>query len=123
MVAHIRESEAEARFADYLRANGWDVVLGDPSFVDVIATHPEHGRLLAEVKAHTSSPGLDVDTMFGQLLRRMRDPDEGIRYAVVAPETIRSAVERVPAVFRDLLNLEVWIIPGAGAGAPCRLGG
>jgi hypothetical protein len=42
-------------------------------------------HLYAEAKGRTTDAGLDVDTLYGQLLRRMTDPDAAIRYAVVVP--------------------------------------
>ncbi len=111
----MREVEAEARFADHLRAAGWTVTLGDPSHVDVIATHPDGSRLLAEVKGVTKDSGTSADIMFGQLLRRMDDVDGPTRYAVVVPESLRHVVERVPTAVRERLGLELWLVPDQGA--------
>jgi F420-0:gamma-glutamyl ligase-like protein len=79
--------------------------------VDVIAEHPNAGRLLAEVKGHTSDAGTDIDTLFGQLLRRMADLTGATRYAVVVPESLRPTVERVPVEVRRRLGVEVWVVP------------
>jgi hypothetical protein len=43
-------------------------------------------RLYAEAKGRMAAIGLDVDTLYGQLLRRMTDPDAGARYR---PATLR----------------------------------
>jgi hypothetical protein len=51
-------------------------------FVDMTATR-DGETLYAEAKGRTSSVGLDVDTMYGLLLRRMRDESGAARYAVV----------------------------------------
>ena len=50
------------------------------NFVDVYAERGDE-RLYAEAKGPTTSPGLDVDTLYGQLLRRMKDPKPGVRYS------------------------------------------
>lgn len=110
----MREAEAELRFADHLRGLGWSVVLGDPSHVDVIATHPDGSRLFAEVKGVTKDSGTAADIMFGQMLRRMDDVGGSTRYAVVVPESLRRVVERVPVAVRERLELEVWLVPDDG---------
>ena len=70
-----------AAFADWLRHDGWTVDT-EVDFVDVSASRGGE-RLYAEAKGCTVAMGLDVDTMYGQLLRRMKDPASGARYAVV----------------------------------------
>lgn len=81
-----------AAFCDWLISQGWTVAR-EVDFVDVLA---ERGgeRLLAEAKGRTASPGLDVDTMYGQLLRRMGPSDEQVRYAVVVPDSAVAAAAR-----------------------------
>ena len=60
-------------FCAWLQSEGWSVER-EVSFVDVLACH-DGVTLYAEAKGRTTSPGLDVDTMYGQLLRRMTDSD------------------------------------------------
>lgn len=67
----MREEEVQAAFVEHLRARGWDVTTENADYTDVVAKRGAE-RLIAEVKGHTSSPGLDVDTAYGQLLRRMK---------------------------------------------------
>lgn len=110
----MRETEVEQRFAAYLRATGWTVTLGDPSHVDVIASHPDGSRLLAEVKGVTKDGGTSADIMFGQLLRRMDDLSGATRYALVVPQSLRRTVERVPVAVRARLDIELWIVPDDG---------
>jgi hypothetical protein len=73
-------------------------------FVDVFA-HRGGKRLYAEAKGRTASTGLDVDAMYGQLMRRMKDPASGARYAVVVPTVGVEAAPRVPAWVRERLGL------------------
>lgn len=113
----MKEADALARFAAHLDGEGWEVPptpRGD--FPDVDARHRETGaRLVAEVKGHTSAPGLDTDTAYGQLLRRMgTDPEPATRYALVVPDALRWHVERVPAHVRRTLRVEVWLVPDDG---------
>jgi hypothetical protein len=100
-----RESEVEAAFVAWLAADGWDVMT-QVDFADVVAER-EGERLVAEAKGITTSPGLDVDTMYGQILRRMTTLD-GTRYGVVVPEKVVPAALRVPAEVRARLNLTVF---------------
>ncbi|MDO8144389.1 MULTISPECIES: hypothetical protein [unclassified Isoptericola] len=111
----MKETEVERRFADHLTAQGWKVTLDDPGYVDVIAKRPEERTLVAETTGHTSSPGLDVDTMFGQLLRRMTDLSGATRYAVVVPEDVVPKVRRIPPEVLRTLRIEVWCVPASGA--------
>lgn len=53
------------------------------------------------------APGLDVDTMYGQLLRRMSEAPR-TRYAVIVPEKLIPAASRVPTAVRDRLNIELY---------------
>jgi hypothetical protein len=76
-------------------------------FVDVYAERGEE-RLYAEAKGQTSSPGLDVDTQYGQLLRRMSDAASGARYAIVVPTSAVKAALRVPSWVRERLRIEVY---------------
>jgi hypothetical protein len=101
----------------------------------VLGSHPRDGRLAirrpssdlgvlarregrslyAEVKGATSSIGLDVDTAYGQLLRRMPAfRDERVRYALVVPERAESAALRVPARVREALRIDVYVVDEDG---------
>ncbi len=70
--------------------------------MDVLARR-DGATLYAEAKGRTTSPGLDVDSRYGQLLRRMTDSDPHARYAVVVPSTAVAATLRVPERIRELL--------------------
>ena len=84
-----------AATAAWLTEQGWQVRT-EVEHVDVLAER-EGVRLFAEAKGITSAPGLDVDTAYGQLLRRMPDVvPERVRYALVVPEETKRAALRVP---------------------------
>ncbi len=107
------EAEVEAAFVRYLLERGWDVTTDSADHTDVLA-HRGAERIVAEIKGHTSSPGLDVDTLYGQLLRRMTAPGEDTRYALVVPISLQTKVERVPAPVRDLLDIDMWLVDDDG---------
>jgi len=82
-------------------------------FVDVYAERGEE-KLYAEAKGRTAAIGLDVDTLYGQLLRRMKDSGTTARYAVVVPTAALSAALRVPGWVRERLHVDVFEVDDAG---------
>ena len=98
------ENRVIEAYMTWLERSNW-TVRREVDFVDVYA---ERGgeRLYAEAKGHTTSPGLDVDTLYGQLLRRMKDPKPGARYAVLVPTAALSAALRYDTKLwmRDLME-------------------
>ena len=96
-------------FCAWLEADGW-AVTREAEYVDVVATK-DGTTIYAEAKGRTTSPGLDVDTMYGQLLRRMGDdPRPRARYAVVVPDTALKAAKRVPTWVRSRLAIDVYAV-------------
>lgn len=105
----MREAEVVDVFEAWLRAQGW-TVQREVRFVDLLAEHADGRLLYVEAKGKTTSPGLDVDTLYGQLLRRI-DPDEPhARYAVVVPSVLERAVARVPRRVREQLRIDVYLV-------------
>jgi hypothetical protein len=80
----MKEADVVAAFAAYLIERGWDVTTKNRDFTDVIAKRGAE-RLIAEAKGHTTSAGLDTDTMFGQLLRRMTTDNQDARLPWSSP--------------------------------------
>lgn len=101
------ESEIVAAFVAWLEAEGWTVQT-EVAWADVVAER-DGERLIAEAKGATSEPGLDVDTLYGQLLRRMV-PDENVRYGVVVPARVEPLALRVPSFVRRALSIEVYSV-------------
>lgn len=99
------EERVIVAFCSWLEREGWSVER-EIQFVDVLARR-DGVTLYAEAKGRTASPDLDVDTMYGQLLRRMTD-DAAARYAVVVPSAAITAALRVPASVRDVLRVTVF---------------
>jgi hypothetical protein len=98
-------------YVTWLERSNW-TVRRDVNFVDVYAERGDE-RLYAEAKGRTTSPGLDVDTLYGQLLRRMMDPEPGARYSVVVPTSALNAALCVPDRVRDRLSIDVYEVDDA----------
>jgi hypothetical protein len=112
-LASMIEAAVQAAFVDYLIERGWEVTTDNADYTDVIARRGDE-LLLAEVKGTTTSAGLDVDTAYGQLLRRIRERPEAARYALVVPESALRAALRVSDEVRRRLGMDVWVVDEAG---------
>jgi len=101
-------------FTRWLEDAGWSVRV-NIDHCDVVADRgPE--RLYAEAKGETTSHGLDVDTLYGQLLRRMAPgADHLTRYGVVVRPSCRQHALRVPEHIRSKLRIDVYLVSDAGA--------
>lgn len=100
-------------FCSWLERDGW-AVRREVDFCDVVA---ERGleRLYAEAKGVTASVGLDVDTLYGQLLRRTPvGHGSSATFGVVVPPRLRAAALRVPARTRAALGIVVYIVEDNG---------
>jgi hypothetical protein len=96
-------------FRRYLTEQGW-IARTEVNFADVYAERSDE-RLYAEVKGRTTEPGLDVDTLYGQLLRRMPEEEVGLaRFAVVVPAEALSKAQRVSQRVRELLNIDLYAV-------------
>jgi hypothetical protein len=111
------ESEADvvAAFVNWLEQEGWRVST-EVDWADVVAERGSE-RLVAEAKGRTSEPGLEVDTLYGQLLRRMA-PGDRTQYAVVVPEALVPVAERVHLFVRRLLDVAVYGVSSDGTVVP-----
>jgi hypothetical protein len=109
----MKEAQVQAAFVEYLIERGWEVTTDNVDHTDVVA-HRGDDLLLAEVKGTTSSAGVDVDTAYGQLLRRMREWPETVQYALVVPESARKSALRVSDKLRRLLGIELWVVDEVG---------
>lgn len=107
------EQRVVEAFARYLQGRGW-LVSAEVDFCDLVAER--HGeRLFVEAKGCTAAMGTDVDTMYGQILRRMPLADDpAARFAVVVPTRAQGAALRVPARVRAFLRLEVFVVADDG---------
>ncbi len=100
-------------FQDWLIRQGW-MIHPDAGFADLLAER-DGRRLYVEAKGRTAAIGLDVDTLYGQLLRRMPADEVGIaRFAVVVPTEGLSAALRVSKRVREVLGIEVYGVDETG---------
>lgn len=107
------EARVTSAFCAFLEDNGWEVQK-ELHFVDVAAARAGI-TLLAEVKGRTASPGLDVDTLYGQLLRRIPGSSVGsAMLAVVVPDIAAKFALRVSAEVRTALGIHVYAVDEAG---------
>lgn len=107
------EARVVDAFARWLESDDW-IVEREVEFVDLLAER-NGKRLYVEAKGNTAAIGLDVDTMYGQILRRMPlGEDESASFAVVVPERARQAALRVPDRVREMLRLSVYCVSDEG---------
>lgn len=105
------EARVVAAFERHLAAAGW-IVTREVDFCDLVAER-DGKRIFVEAKGRTAAPGLDVDTMYGQLLRRMplKVDDEASSFVVVVPTgSAERAALRVPERVRALLRIAVYAV-------------
>ena len=106
------EAQAEADFVAWLEARGWTRTQR-VGHADVTMIR-DGARLIGEVKGRTSSPGTDVDTMFGQLLRRVDLGQTNDVYAIAVPPELETAVRRVASEVLDALRISLFVIEPDG---------
>ncbi len=103
-------------FQRWLEAQGWEVKT-EHEFVDLVARRGNE-TIYAEAKGRTKSrPGAGLDTLYGQLLRRMPAEEVGdpnTRFAVVIPTGAEAAALRVPRRVRDVLRIDVYAVSDDG---------
>lgn len=102
------EAEVVRAFVAWLEHEGWSVRT-EVGFIDIVAER-DGLTLLAEAKGTTTSAGLDADTAYGQLLRRINTSRDGECYALVVPTSARKAAERVGGDLRSLLRIALYVV-------------
>lgn len=106
------EARVVAAFCEHLGSKGWTVER-EVNFVDVKATRGGV-TLIAEAKGRTDEVGLDFDTLYGQLLRRIPEDAPDSVLGVVVPDGAVNAALRVPDWVRDRLRIHVWTVSDDG---------
>lgn len=107
------EADVQRAFERYLFERGWDIDAPGRGQADICAQRGAE-LLVGEVKGTTSSPGLDVDTGYGQLLRRMSPAHEEARYALIGPVALSRSLERVDVAVRRRLGIELFVVDDLG---------
>ena len=101
------EDRVVAAFRSWIIRQGWTPVVPTDRHADIEAVRGSE-RLVGEAKGRTSSLGTDLDTAYGQLLRRMTDGAPGTRYAVIVPTSAVWHAQRVPSAVRALLGVDLY---------------
>ena len=101
-------------FRRWLETQGWKTET-ETGFVDVVA-YRGNETIYAEVKGRTKSrPGAGLDTLYGQLLRRMSaEEDPNTTFAVVVPTGSEAAALRVPRRIQDSLRIDIYTVSDDG---------
>jgi hypothetical protein len=108
------EARVVAAFCSYMEDHGWTVDT-EVKGMDVLARRGGE-TIYAEAKGRAGQDtGTALDILYGQLLRRMRAPDDtGTRYAVVVPDSAVTAAQRVPEWVRSRLAIDMYAVTDDG---------
>ncbi|MEV0750491.1 hypothetical protein AB0I75_35695 [Streptomyces sp. NPDC050273] len=107
------EDRVTDAFHRWLLSEGWTPVTPTDRWTDIEAVRGEE-RLICEAKGRTGDVGVDTDTAYGQLLRRMTDPATAVRYALVVPTSSVKAAGRVPPHVRRTLRIDLYEVTDEG---------
>lgn len=111
MVCTMKEAAVNSIFAAWLESQGW-MVDRSAFDADIVARRGET-ELRVEVKGDASDRGIDEDTSYGQLLRRMV-PNAQVQYALVGHSGAMDLLERVPAFVRWRLGVGLYEVTDDG---------
>jgi hypothetical protein len=106
-----QEDQVHQHFEIWLREGGW-TLRRDQGHADVIATR-DGVQLIAEVKGITQSAGLDIDTAYGQVLRRMSSDASSV-YGIVLPSELEPFALRVSDRVRQSLRITIYLVDANG---------
>ena len=107
------EARVVHAFCTWLESRGWTTAR-EIKHVDVVGTRGEQ-HLYAEAKGRTAAMGLDINTLYGQLLRRMPvEEPANTSYAVVVPDAALKLALDVPERIRQLLGIHVYGVSETG---------
>ena len=100
-------------FCRWLGEQGWSDAR-EVDFIDFVAKCGDEW-LCAEAKGRTAAMGTDLDTLYGQLLRRVSNEELGkVRLDVVVPEEECAAAVRVQPRIRQLLSIDIFVVDESG---------
>jgi hypothetical protein len=122
-------TEAEKGYIDVVAHRGNETIYAEVKArkLDQLRQQPReltlaHGSVAADRAAQAKGrtkgrPGAGLDSLYGQLLRRMPAKeigDSSTRFAVVVPKASEAAALRVPSRARDLLRIDVYVVSDEG---------
>jgi len=96
-------------FSAWLVEQGWECA-ERPSRGDqpaIVARHSDGRRLVVEAKGFSRDASADLDTGYGQLLRRMNG-EPATTYALVVAGTVVRFAQRVPSEVRAKLGIVLY---------------
>lgn len=109
------EAAVVEAFAAWLAGQGWQCAdrpaRGNHPAID--AQHPDGRRLIVEAKGFSRDSGADLDTGYGQLLRRMNG-EPGTTYALVVAKSVVRFAQRVPSEVRERLGIALYTVDAKG---------
>jgi hypothetical protein len=102
-------------FSAWLVEQGWECEKLPPrgDYPAIDARHPDGRRLVVEAKGFSRDAGADLDSGYGQLLRRMKGEPDTAFALVVAKSVVRFA-QRVPAEVRGRLGIALYTVDARG---------
>jgi hypothetical protein len=105
------EAAVAEAFSAWLEAKGWECTKLPPhgDHPDISARHADGRRLVAEAKGFSRDSGADLDTGYGQLLRRMRG-EPATTYALVVAKSVVRFAQRVPSDVRSRLGIALYSV-------------
>jgi len=109
------EAAVVEAFSAWLVEQGWECedLPRYGNYPDIDARHSDGRRLVVEAKGFTRDSGTDLDTGYGQLLRRMKgEPDT--TYALVVAKSIVGFAQRVPSEVRGRLGIALYAVGSGG---------
>lgn len=111
----MNEEAVVAAMANYLQEQEFEVVLADGNQdPDMVATR-NNERLIIEAKGDTgNNMGTDVDTGYGQILRRMNGEPCTTLYGLAFPANRRDVALRVPVLVRERLHIALYAVADGG---------
>jgi hypothetical protein len=102
-------------FSTWLVEQGWECAELPPhgDYPAIDARHPDGRRLIVAAKGFTRDAGTDLDTGYGQLLRRMKG-EPATTYALVVAGTVVRFAQRVPSEVRSRLGIALYTVDSNG---------
>jgi hypothetical protein len=109
------EAAVVEAFSAWLVEQGWECrpLPAHGNYPDIDARHPDGRRAIVEAKGFTRDSGTNLDTGYGQLLRRM-DGSASTEYVLVVAKSVVRFAQRVPPEVRSLLGIALYTVDAKG---------
>lgn len=103
-------------FKSWLTEQGWACEKLPPrgDYPAVDARHPDGRRLIVEAKGFSRDAAADLDSGYGQILRRIKG-EPATTYALVVAATVVRFAQRVPSEVRSKLGIALYTVDAHGA--------